>query len=106
MATKVYGCSDDLIEFEGDVHGEVGCFGTDDRERGALLMFSDATVLEAKYGKNGEAIWELKLHHQGALLIGIDQCADPEADPYSDVARFRDGLAWVYAAKGDWEKVR
>lgn len=106
MATKVYGCSDDLIEFDGDVHGEVGCFGTDDREHGVLLMFSDATVLEAKYGKNGEAIWELKLHRQGALLVGIDQCSDPDADPYSDVARFRDGIAWVYAARSDWEKVR
>lgn len=107
MATKVYGCSDDLIEVDGDVSGEVGCFGTDDRERGVLLMFSDATLLEVRYGKNGDAIWEVKLLKQGALFLRIDQCADSEADPYSDVAHFRDGLKWSYAAKGeDWEQVR
>ena len=33
MAAKIYGTSDDLIEFEGDVDGEVGCYGTDDAER-------------------------------------------------------------------------
>ena len=51
MATKVYGASDDLIEFDGDVTGEVGHFGTDDNERGDLIIFSDGTLLEIKYGK-------------------------------------------------------
>ena len=68
MATKVYGCSDDLIEFDGDVHGEVGCYGTDDREKGVLLYFSDGTILEAKYGKMQMGIWEVKLHNAGSSL--------------------------------------
>lgn len=106
MTTKVYGCSDDLIEFEGDVSGEVGCFGTDDRKHGVLLMCSDATVLEVKYGKNGCAIWEVKLVRQGSLFLRIDQCADEDADPYSDVAHFSAGLKWIYAAKEGWELVR
>jgi hypothetical protein len=106
MATKIYGCSDDLIEFEGDIHGEVGSFGTDDAEQGVLLMCSDATVLEVKYGKNEEAIWEVKLLKQGALFERIDQCTEADANPYSDVAHFKPGLTWVYAAKGDWEKVK
>ena len=106
MTTKVYGCSDDLVEIDGDVHGEVGSFGTDDREQGVLLMFSDSTVLEVKYGKNNESIWEVKLLKQGSLFERIDQCADPDADPYSDVAHFKKGLTWAYAARGEWEKVR
>lgn len=106
MTTKVYGASDDLIEFDGDVSGEVGCYGTDDRERGVLLMFSDATVLEAKYGKNGEGIWEMKLVRKGELFERIDQCADEDADPHSDVAHFRAGLTWCYAAREGWELVR
>lgn len=51
MSTKIYGASDDLIEFEGDVR--------------------------------------------------IDQCVDEDADMYSDVAHFKDGLKWAYAAMGD-----
>lgn len=104
MATKVYGCSDDLIEFDGDVHGEVGCYGTDDREKGVLLYFSDGTILEAKYGKMQMGIWEVKLHNAGSLFQKIDPCMDDEADPYSDIAYFADGLKWAYAAK-EWERV-
>jgi hypothetical protein len=106
MTTKVYGCSDDLIEFRGDISGEVGCFGTDDRGHGVLLMCSDATVLEVKYGKNDCAIWEVKLVRQGPLFLRTAECADEDADPSSDVAYFGAGLKWIYAAKEDWELVR
>ena len=47
MATKIYGASDDLIEFAGDVTGEVGHFGTDNNEHGDLIICSDGTLLEA-----------------------------------------------------------
>lgn len=104
MATKVYGCSDDLIEVEGEVTGEVGCYGTDDRDKGVLLVFSDGTLLEVKYGKNEEGIWEIKLVKKGELFERIDPCDDADADPYSDLAHFAKGLKWVYAAK-EWGKV-
>ena len=48
MPTKCYGASDDLVEVEGDVNGEVGSYGTDDRDRGVLMIFSDGTLLEVK----------------------------------------------------------
>lgn len=105
MATKVYGASDDLIEFDGDFKGEVGCYGTDDSEQGVLVVLSDGTVLEVKYGKNDEAIWEVKALKKGTLLDRIDQCDDSDADPYSDVAHFSNGIKWAYAAT-DWEKVK
>jgi len=60
--TKVYGSSDDLIEVEGEVRGEVCSYGTDDRDQGVLLFFSDGTVLEVKYGKLDDAIWGITLH--------------------------------------------
>lgn len=103
--TRIHGRSDDLIEFHGDVYGEVGCVGTDDREQGVLLMCSDGTVLEVKYGKGGLAIWGVTLIRKGDLFDRIDPCTDEDADPYSDVAVFQPGLAWVNAAT-TWERVK
>jgi hypothetical protein len=105
MATKVYGASDDLVEVEGDIDGEVNSYGTDERERGVLLVFSDGTLLEAKYGKADSAIWEVKLLAAGSLFDRIEPCLDADGDPNSDIAHFRDGLKWVYAATR-WERVR
>ena len=103
--TKVYGASDDMIEFDGEVRGEVGCYGTDDREHGVLVMFSDATVVEVKYGKNDAGIWEIKVLRKGALFDRIELCDDEDADPYSDVLYLKPGIKWAYAATKDWEKV-
>jgi hypothetical protein len=41
MTSKIYGTSDDLIEFRGDVDGEAGHFGTDESPHGVLVIFSD-----------------------------------------------------------------
>ena len=105
MPTKVYGTSDDLVEFEGDFTGEVNSYGTDYRDKGILVVFSDGTILEVKYGKNEEAIWEVKLLKKGSLFQRIDQCDSEDADPYSDIAHFGDGIKWAYAAT-EWEKVK
>jgi hypothetical protein len=105
MATNVYGASDDLIEFEGDFTGEVGCYGTDDRDKGVLVVMSDGTILEVKYGKHDRGIWEVKLIKSGDLFIGIKPCDDEDADPYSDVATFKSGIKWAYAAT-TWESVK
>lgn len=105
MASRIYGCSDDLIEFDGDVLGEVGCYGTDDREHGVLIVCSDGTLIEAKYGKGGLAVWGLTLLSNGSLFDRHEPCMDEDADPHSDVVHFRDGLKWVYAAT-EWEHVR
>ena len=104
-ATRVYGTSDDLIDFAGEFTGEVGCYGTDDEEHGVLVVMSDGTMLDAKYGKPGLAgVWGVTLVKPGDLFDRIDQCADEEADPYSDVAHFRPGIKWAFAAK-KWERV-
>lgn len=104
MGTKIYGASDDLVEFDGDFRGEVGCFGTDDQDRGVLVIVSDGTILEVKYGKGGDAIWEVKLLKQGALYDRIQPCLDSDDDPHSDIAHFREGVKWAYAAT-EWDRV-
>lgn len=106
MGTKIYGASDDLVEFDGDFSGEVGAYGTDDREKGVLVVVSDGTILEVKYGKNDSGIWEVKLLKRGSLFDRIDPCTDEDAEVYSDVAYFNDGVKWAYAAKDDWEYVK
>lgn len=102
MATKVYGASDDLIEFEGDFRSEVGCYGA---AQGVLVAISDGTFLEVKYGKGDRGIWAVSLLKRGPLFERIDQCTDEDADVYSDVAHFKDGVKWAYAAS-EWEVVQ
>ena len=104
MSTKVYGTSDDLIEMEGDVTGEVGCYCVKYEMHGVLLVCSDGTLLEVKYGKLDMAIWAVMLVRAGELFNKIDSCTDEDATPYSDVAHFKDGLKWAYAAT-EWQKV-
>lgn len=106
MATKVYGASDDLIEFEGGVSGEVVFYSRHDADEKALVMLSDGTVLKVGYGKEGKAIWCIEVVERGSLLDRIDPCTDEDADPNSDVVHFLDGLNWAYCATGAWERVR
>lgn len=103
MATRIFGDSDDLIEAEGDVSGEVG-FYQPASDPPCLLICSDGSLLEAKYGKPMGGIWEIKAVVRGSLLQSIETCADEDADPHSDVAVFSDGLKWVIAAR-EWQRV-
>lgn len=93
MATLIYGASDDLIEVTGDVEGEL-CSDN------SVLFLSDGTILAVKYGKENLAVWEIRLIEKGALFMNIVPCFDEDADRYSDVAHFVDGIKWVYAAEG------
>lgn len=105
MSTKVYGTSDDLIELEGDVRGEVGYYGSGPEEPGTLF-FSDGTVLDVWYGKKDhEGVWAVNPRRAGPLFDRVDVCTDEDATPYSDVAHFRPGLTWAYFSKGA-EQVR
>jgi hypothetical protein len=96
--TRVYGRSDDLVEFEGELRGEIGCYGSgDDGKLGVLVAFSDGTILAVRYGKPvGEGIWAIDVLRQGELFDRLEVCTDAEADPYSDQVFFKDGKlkAW------------
>jgi hypothetical protein len=98
MSTKVYGSSDDLVEMEGDVEAEVNHITKGEYDPGVLLACSDGTMLAVRYGKQERGIWEIKALRRGDLFIGIEECEDEDADVYSDVATFQDGLKWIYSA--------
>jgi len=103
--TKVYGASDDLIEFEGDISGEVGAYGTDDDENGVLLVFDDGTLAEVKYGKAKMGIWGINVVKRGEFFHELITCEDEDASPHSDVMIFKDGLKNCFACK-EWERVK
>jgi len=105
MATKIYGASDDLIEFAGDVTGEVGHFGTDNNEHGDLIICSDGTLLEIKYCKGDLGVWGINVLKQGDLFNKLDACYDEDAHPNSDMVHFKDGLKWAYVAT-EWERAK
>lgn len=99
--TRVYGASDDLIEFEGDVDGEVGYFSSEGQS--ALVVCSDGTVLLMHYGEPG--IWRITILTSGALYCGKQECKDEDADPHSDVVSFQPGLKWAHVAT-EWQRVK
>jgi hypothetical protein len=75
VKVTIYGCSDDLVEVEGDLTDE---FSGDD----VLLMFGDDTHIRARYDKDG--IWRLACGKEGtAKCVGAFVATDPESD-YSD----------------------
>lgn len=104
MTTQIYGVSDDLIEVDGDVRGESNYY-CGNSEHGSLLICSDGTVLEIRYGKAEMAIWGIQVIQKGTLFDSFDICTDESAARYSDTVYFKDGLKWVYAAQ-KWEKIR
>lgn len=102
--TTIYGTSDDLIEFEGQFRGEVGAYGTDEGE-GVLVIVSDGTLLNVKYGKGGQGIWGISVLKKGTAYAGFEPCDDEEADIYSDIVTLRGDIKFAYASR-DWEKVQ
>jgi hypothetical protein len=90
----MYGCSDDLIELKGDLDVEFNASyrGSD------IFTFSDGTVIEVTYGKKnpktGEelGVWELRVITQGILFESKTVCWDEDAEVYSDIIYFSDGL--------------
>ena len=89
--TRIYGASDDLVEFEGELEDEFGCY-----DKAVLIVLSDGTVLLVAYGEKG--VWKITVQDKGSLFDRLELCDSPEADPYSDVAHFKTGLQWAYAA--------
>lgn len=95
----VYGASDDLIEVMGDTETELDDEfpyyppdGTNDP--GAMLGFSDGTVLNIRYSNEGDGVWRITPEVKGTGFDRIDQCTADDPDRYSDRAYLRD-VSWV-----------
>lgn len=84
MKTKVYGISDDLVEVETEQniypYDEIGCFDSMVR-----ILFTDNTVIEVEYGKDGKGIWKIEVTHKGDAKQKLTICNDEDADIYSDI---------------------
>ncbi len=92
--TEVYGASDDLIELEGELRGEHGCYASSEAEPVALFL-SDGTVLAIHYSEAG--VWKIDVREKGALFDSLRIETSPDAARYSDTAVFAPGLKWAYA---------
>lgn len=79
---KVYGYSDDnfVIEENGKCIEEVDCY-----DDAVTVWFSDGTVIEGGYPKDGKAIWYVKVLEEGTAPYTLTECDDEDADLYSDV---------------------
>ena len=108
MTTKIYGTSDDLIEFEGDIYDEIGAYEAQDKG----ILLSDGTVLECSYSKTPDlGVWGFKLIRAGSLFDRIEECNDEDAEVYSDFppslhkrALFLSFLPsrWEQSLRSDW----
>lgn len=97
MQTKIYGASDDLIEIEGDVSDEHGCWN---HKKPINISASDGTQASIFY--DGE--WKINVKFAGdkylKLVTSVGDDAkhtgdEKECTPYSDVLVFEDGIEWV-----------
>lgn len=103
VASKMYGASDDLIEFEGDHSGEVGFYNPGEDVKFAMVSFSDGTIAQIGYGKGELAVWQIVVLRQGDLFAGVEVCNDEDAKVYSDQLHLKDGITWAYVAT-EWQK--
>lgn len=97
MKTRIYGASDDLIEIDGAVNDEVGCFANPK----ANIVCSDNTKAFITY--DGE--WHITVLVKGERFLGkINSVGDdaehifPDAKDcpsYSDVLILGEGIEWV-----------
>lgn len=104
VETRIYGASDDLIEFDGGYTGEVGYYEGDENE-GSLIIVSDGTLLNITYGKGEQAIWAITVLKKGTAYAGFEPCDDEDEDIYSDVVTLKGDIKYAYVATS-WEKVQ
>jgi len=98
MKTYLYGGSDDLIEIEGAVSDEIGCY--EQAEKGIKFSASDGTTGIIKY--NGE--WIIEVHDPGSLISKHIKSVGDELNhggeyvkftSYSDILEFDEGIEWI-----------
>jgi hypothetical protein len=103
--TKIYGASDDLLEFEGDIYGEVGYYGSS-LEDPIKVSISDGTELNMYYDDSG--LWKIKVLNQGSHFESLVEATDPDSDQYSDLLTLKSGLLTARYKVGSerWKSVK
>lgn len=85
--TRIYGCSDNLVEIEGKKRKEIHCFGSNVR-----IWFTDGTVALMGYPKKKLPVWWIKIEETGTATHSLKRCRDANAEPYSDILRINAGV--------------
>ena len=98
MKTYLYGGSDDLIEIDGAINDEIGCYAV--AEKGIKFSASDGTTGLIKY--DGE--WRIEIYDPGTLILNHyksvgDEMSHPgelsKFTSYSDILEFDEGVEWI-----------
>lgn len=94
---KLYGSSDDLIEFEGDVRWEIS--DSKAGEAGEVLALSDGSLIAVTY----DGIWHFDVRFVGSSNPQkVFAATDSNGDQYSDIIEFSGPIRWaVYGKKAD-----
>ena len=92
---EVYGCSDDLIEVDGDIRDEYGRFAVG---HWSYATFSDGTVLRVGYAVDKSSNWRVERIREGAAQFNhvtaeLRQVEDESE--YSDVGVLDGPIEWV-----------
>lgn len=94
MIVTLHGASDDLIELDGAIVEEFNHWhGGNDDDRGALVAFSDGTVLRIIHGAGG--IWRITPVMSGAAELSIVQASEDDDLGYTDVATLTGDIRWA-----------
>ncbi|MEI6286206.1 MAG: hypothetical protein WCP79_06855 [Bacillota bacterium] len=85
---KIYGVSDDLIEFRGHYNDEISIY-----DKPLQIEFSDGTIIEIEYAPGDVgAIWKIKIICEGDGIESFVECTDENAQIYSDILTMCDGV--------------
>ena len=105
METKICGASDDLLEFEGEIYGEIGYYNSSEDDP-IRVKVSDGTEFDAFY--NDDGLWKIKLKTKGPAFVSLEEATDPDSDNYTDILRLsgQNLKAEFKVGAADWEKVR
>lgn len=85
------GASDDLIEVDGDIREEFN-YLKNDEDDGAVLGFSDGTVLRIKFDADGDGNWRITPLIRGTAVLEIEQTTGEDG---TDVATLDGEVGWV-----------
>lgn len=95
----VYGASDDLLEIDGDIREEFGCY---DIEQGVLAC-GDGTLLSVRY----DGCWRITPIARGSADIQHTPSGLADSDNYSDRVEMVGDIAWVvFSRNGDYAPKR
>lgn len=106
MKTKIYGASDDLIEIEGEIEDEVGCYN---HKKPILIEVSDGTKATIFY--DGE--WKINISFAGEKYIEkVDSVGDDakhigdykNCTSYSDILILNEDIEWVKVGRKVFRK--